>query len=423
MLRLFELQRICCLTLGLVFIGSYAYAEMSAPDILESVLAVERDRPPVMMDLDIFQNYAHEKDEKNGRYYYVQFRQKGEVFDIIDKSFLPQDDGTLQELSNSRLIWDGKKFLYRRQKVGYNLKARLATKSKNMESIAWRSHAPYLYGVLDYGTQHYAELLLESSNLKIRSEQEEVDGALCYVVEGNTSNGHFTVWIDANNGFRYRKAIVLNKYDPPLDMGSGQAIVSRTSEISGVKIDSIEGVPVITKSSKVVHNLYSDGRVEDDVLEAKRLNVKWNPNFEAVGAFEMDIPDGTRVAHMDFQGKGVKFQWLNGEVVTMLEDDALEAIDEAVAQLASTKPVTTDTKPEASPEKSTSIANKQTNNLSAEQEISTKSVRPGMVAKQKTTSKLFSFFKWVLILLGVLVLVTVSYLMFNLHRRSNHAEV
>ena len=272
--------------------------------ILRKALDADKNLPPMMMDIEVTQRYAHEED---GRHFRVNFRKSGEKLDVICHTSAFGDDGSVSDLYDDRLIWDGEKTLSRRVQGG-KVQAVLI---REKPSVAWRSHAPFLFGVLDYEETHYAELLLRSANLKGRPQQKAVDGHPCYVVEGDTPQGHYTVWLDPAADFRCRKARVWKLYDPPKPINAEQDFLFQTWEIDGVTITSSKGVFAITGATQVVTNVYGDGSTGRDMHKAAAKNVQCNPDFARVKAFRMDLPDGTMVREV---GGTRRWVWSGGNL-------------------------------------------------------------------------------------------------------------
>lgn len=303
-----------------------------AREIIHKMLKTEESIPPAMINMEVSQYYAIDQamGRNAGIKHKIQVFNDGERFDVInDVSFRETDekDGVFEHSSNNRIIWDGKRSMSR-QNSGYGTKGYFRHKK---EVLSWRVRAPYLYGVLDYGTSHFADNLLKSSNLNIRLQQETINDFPCYVIEGNVGGRHYTIWVDIENGYKYRKAIVEEKLDPPLRSDSGKDIISRVFETDGVKIEAIEDHYITTEIKQTVSNVYADGTTTKDHHTAKINHVKWNPDFEGLNAFKMDMPNGTIVMDLDFN---IKYMWNDGKLQTLVDKDALRVIENVVDQLA-----------------------------------------------------------------------------------------
>ena len=159
------------------------------------------------------------------------------------------------------------------------------------------------------------ELLLEASNLKVRPENEVVDGHECIVLEGSGPNGKHTVWVDPANGFLWRRATV---HKAPGDLYNGQPLVANQegeddpklpfptisptsviSEIDNVKIGSIDGHFVILSSSRKYTESYDNGMIVKSARTFSLDGVQYNPDFDAKEAFRPPVENGRPVVNWD----------------------------------------------------------------------------------------------------------------------------
>jgi hypothetical protein len=50
-------------------------------------------------------------------------------------------------------------------------------------------------------------------------------------------------------------------------------------------------------------------------IQYVRSDIDFHPDFEALGAFETDLPNGTPIARWDMPDSGVRWIWMDGEPV------------------------------------------------------------------------------------------------------------
>jgi len=65
----------------------------------------------------------------------------------------------------------------------------------------------------------------------------------------------------------------------------------------------------------------------------KRTNIDLNPDFEAIGAFVPDFPEGTRVYLED--APGIRYIWQNGKLVPHVDQSFLDVLDNEIEQIKS----------------------------------------------------------------------------------------
>jgi len=202
---------------------------------------------------------------------------------------------------------------------------------------------------------------------------EQVDGFDCYVVEGDTWEGHKTVWIDPKNGYLHRKMICEGDPNNPDNL---QGI-----EIIDTKIEYLEGIPVVTEAERHFFRNFTDGNKQGATKATltkheKMSNVVWNPDFEAMGAFKMDkVPNGTQVVYWanDLHKTGVKFHWQDGRIVPNVDEEDIKQIDRITEELMAEGQVppslATAKKTEAAPSQPAGIAETHVTTEEAQGEI------------------------------------------------------
>lgn len=324
----------CILLLSQLLCSNVALGlDRSPQDILRQTLETEANLPPLMMDIEVSQYYAvdYAAGRNSGTKQKICFFKDGDSFDVSKSLYVREaydEGGPFKRVSDDRTIWDGNRTVMKKSVDAYGTSGYLR---KDKMAMTWLVRAPYLHGVLNYGSSHFADELLKSQNLKINDGIEVIDDFPCYVIEGNAGNKSYTVWIDTQNGSLCRRAVVKEDLKPPVRIAeTGKTLISRTFETSGIKIEQIEDHFVITESRQVVQNAYADGTSDQDRHEAKRVGVRWNPDFESLGAFKMDMPNGTYVKDLDY---GIKYVWQDGKLRAALDQDALDGIEDAVFQL------------------------------------------------------------------------------------------
>jgi hypothetical protein len=295
---------------------------ITARDILQKHLENIANRPPMMADGEV----VDKADRTVGRIetkYISRIYLDNKRHDITRNKWKLEDYKWVNT-EEIRGIWDGSRYTGRvltmehTDVFGVRRPDYLhVTYSDWAEkyTVEWGTWA---FGLgLSAGDKHFAKPLLESKTLRLRPEMEQTDGFECYVLEGDTRDYHYTVWIDPNNGYLHRKVI-----------GKGyktEELVKRLLEIKGVKIESFDGIPMVTEATRHIFSEYIDGNTIDLTAREKISNIVWNPDFKKEGAFKLDnIPNGTPVSYFadNMNETGIKFHWQDGKPVP--NEDAAE---------------------------------------------------------------------------------------------------
>ncbi len=319
-------------------------------------------------------------------------------------------DGKWAKTSELRGIWDGSRYTMRTRKMPFYTASGdlwpgdfLVVYDDKPKTVEWGMGGAHgLSGTTR--DEHFAKLLLESETLRLRPEMEQVDGFACYVVEGDTPSYYHTVWIDPQNGYLHRK-IICEGYQKNSNLPSEvPGIVKSGIEITDVKIEYFEGIPVVTEAKRHFFHERTDGNTLDAIAHEKMSNVVWNPDFESMGAFKMDkVPDGTRVAYFanGLNKTGVKFHWQGGRIVPNVDEEVIEQIDRITEELMAEGQVpaglATAKKTEAAPNQPAGIAKTQVNTEEAQGDILSESRPFPMV---------------VLIPIGLLIIGLIGWLVF-----------
>ena len=194
------------------------------------------------------------------------------------------------------------------------------------------------------------QILEESKGLTLRDKMEDVGGASCYVLEAQTPYGKYTVWLDPKCGYLWRRATVhkegsdLQWGKPISDNQSTEddpempypmtGVASYDLEIRDVDIQERDGHFVIAGATEAYAEKHVTGEVVLETRTSKLLDIDFSPDFEALGTFDMKIPDGTPVRHLDVRDHKTKFVWRNGEPVIDATQDVAKMVRESVKELS-----------------------------------------------------------------------------------------
>lgn len=189
-------------------------------------------------------------------------------------------------------------------------------------------HGAPLFGEMYGGNQ----LLGESANLHLRNKQEDINGVACYVLEWTTEHGKVIAWIAPEKGYSALKWSIYKRKDrgdllydeEPMSSDSWLAV------FDSVQVQEVNGV-FVTTGGHCTETVNADGRTHVFRHEYKVSEVEINPDFEALGAFKVDLPNGTRVFVTEFPG--IRQIWQNGKIVPDVDAPTFEEIDKMVDEL------------------------------------------------------------------------------------------
>jgi len=217
-----------------------------------------------------------------------------------------------------------------------------------------------LFGKI-FGSNHKSvpELLWGATDLHVQDEQENINGVFCHVLEGTTKHGKVTAWIAPQKGYTALRWSIEKHPQHHFDKNS---LSTKWPEIERWRVvfDSVDVQEVNDVFATTAGNLtltidFAKGR-RTSYYKYKASEVELNPDFDALGAFKIDLPDGTRVYMEEFPG--IKYIWHDGKIVADIDDSYIDMLDDAVRGMKSKADIeatVTKKKNKVSIEKSTSM--------------------------------------------------------------------
>jgi hypothetical protein len=383
------------------------FENITANDILRKTLETVTSRPPMMADAEIHYKWDYSDKGIEERKFVSRVYIRNQQHDTTRDSWILKD-GKWDKTGEERGIWDGSNLTLRDRLMPFITESGefypghfiVAYDDKPSTVEKGMAGGNGINGITR--KEHFAKLLLESETLRLRPEMEKVDGFACYVLEGDTTSYYHTVWIDPQNGYLHRKIICEGNSNLPNEI---PGIVKAGIEVTDVKIEYFEGMPMVTKAKRHFFHERTDGTTLDAIAQEKMSNFVWNPDFESMGAFKMDkVPDGTPVAYWakGLDSTGVKFHWQGGRIVPNVDEEAIEQIDRITEELMAEGQVpaglTTVKNTEAAPNQPAGIVETQVDTKEAQGEILSES-RPFPVV--------------VLIPIGLLIIGLIGWLVFR----------
>ncbi len=204
------------------------------------------------------------------------------------------------------------------------------------------NHGGPLFGKM-YGSNYksVADLLGEASNFHVHETKENINGVACFILEGTSEYGKVTAWIAPENGYNAMKWVIEKG---PHHLFNDTAISQKWPGIKDwqVTYNVKELHKIISEDNTVFtpklssfnfHINFRDGTNNVDHYEYKVSDIQLNPDFEALGAFKIDLPEGIRVFNKDIPN--LIFRWKNGKPVADVDRRFLDILDNEIEQIES----------------------------------------------------------------------------------------
>lgn len=426
-----------CIMAVMVFVSNNATAKLSVDDLLKEYEENNQLRESYIIKAETVSVLADSVSSNRPSWasYSIELRKDPNRVDMITQNWGPfPNKDKLKTVKNSkdgykrRVIWDGDTLF--EHHIGSGEFAGFVSMD-NKEELKYKYTADGYYGTPLDGLfpgdlKPLSSILRSADRINLYEEMEAVNDVLCYVIEANSKNGNYVIWIDPEHGYNISRAEIRKTgdnlwYEQPLsklptseDYPTPETILFT---IKNVKFQEIGNVWVPVEADMKNTWTYKDGREVTVSMQHKRSDINLEPDFESVKAFVPNIPDGTRVYNevSRITSEGIQFEWKDGKPIRKMDDAVMVVIDDMVDQLLSTDTVTltnikkpTEKKLPPPPEKQPSLQN---------QENFEKSTPPQETAVPPATSNLTV---WVLILFAAVCVVAV--LVFCFHKGTGNAK-
>ena len=192
-----------------------------------------------------------------------------------------------------------------------------------------------LFGKM-YGSNYrsVADLLSESSDFHMRESKEDIRGVTCVVLEGTSKYGKVTAWIAPEKGYNALKWTIEKTPhhlfdDAPIKLNGWEVSFSVREFHEAIHGDRTTFVP---RLAQLTHTIDVRNAPKDiDHYEYETSGIELEPNFEALGAFKIDFPNGIRVYNRGFDA--VPFVWQDGKPVPFVKRELLDVLDAELQQV------------------------------------------------------------------------------------------
>ncbi len=144
--------------------------------------------------------------------------------------------------------------------------------------------------------------------------RETLGGTLCHVVEAKTRYGTFTVWLAPGKGYNALKSVWRKSGRDILRENiriEDQNITEWVETVDAVDVQKIDGIflPVAGRLTQTAK--WAGGEESEEHIVVQRREIVLHPDFQALGAFRVVLPEGTEVRLADKSQR--TFRWSNGK--------------------------------------------------------------------------------------------------------------
>ncbi len=191
----------------------------------------------------------------------------------------------------------------------------------------WGAH---LNGVVPgSGGRNISELLEMSGAVVLHKSMEVVQGVPCYVAESSNKYGRITVWLAPDKGFNAVKYVVQQGPEHFIndELASQRGIQGHTLSVE-MDVKEVKGVFLPVSGLMTSTTVRNDGQTITHTFDAKRSEIDLSPDFKALHAFGLNLPDHTFVHDEDYAG--IKWDIVGGKLVPYVDEASMTAIEQVI---------------------------------------------------------------------------------------------
>lgn len=315
-IRKYKMLFVCstCVSFGLLSAQAQVKGEINADEILSQVLSHQASIPPYVSKLDVRSPLQSHPGGITAEILVYEMRIDGPKKDVL-KSLYHEVGDRVIPITSTRTLWTGKQY-QSKQTWSDSTRIGLSISSNESRMIkVWSSAyaGGPLSGYILFSRKPVAQVLKESGTSMIHTQMEEIDGHICYLIEGTVQERHYQIWVDPEYGYNIRKIVAMGP--PNIDDPDIKVILK--DELDHVKIEKIgDHYMPVAGTFTSCSGKDKDNLKNPQMWEYQRSDIRFNPDFEKMDAFVMDAPDGTRVRNDDLPS--MRYEWRNGKAVLVI---------------------------------------------------------------------------------------------------------
>jgi hypothetical protein len=169
--------------------------------------------------------------------------------------------------------------------------------------------------------QSVYDLLKGASNVTLHDTATKILDYDAYLLEANTRYGIVKAWISPDAGNNCLKWEIVKNQSQFYRDGAIVADFQFTHWVAaydGERVEQIDGRYITTQAKFKYIATDGDTELSNSTLHYKLKNIEFDPDYEAIGAFKIQLPEGTVVTHEEVPG--IEFRWTNGKFVPNIDD-------------------------------------------------------------------------------------------------------
>jgi rhodanese-related sulfurtransferase len=213
------------------------------------------------------------------------------------------------------LLWDQETYSNYRSR-GKNKKGIIVFDERpapyEINTLLYKNLASPLMGYYPNTMDRVDAVLRGAREILVRGETEPVNGVNCFVIDGKTKYGNFTVWIDPEHGHNIARA----KIEMRRDEGHLYMDDPTESDVSFyldvLRFEKVDAVWVCVEGTWEIWYVQANGVTEGGTTGVAISDIVLNPDHEALGSFVRDdVGSGTWgwiAPHYQ-----IKYTWQDGE--------------------------------------------------------------------------------------------------------------
>lgn len=185
-------------------------------------------------------------------------------------------------------------------------------------------------------------LLHQPDAVSIRDKMEQAGGTECYVIDAETKDGKYSVWIDPEHGYNIAKAVVQRQEN---DLFYGRTLKKEEYDfcsLKNVRFEKIDGIWVPMEFDTDLNRNADFGKQINPNMPVrlsfeqkghhKRTVVILNPDHDKLGSFVRDdIKNGALVLVVGVEG--ITYKWQDGKLIPDIDKAAIDQMDKMTGEI------------------------------------------------------------------------------------------
>ncbi len=265
------------------------------------------------------------------RHRVVVFRRNGALLDVRDVA----DPGERVH-RDVRRLWDGSMFW----ELASNPRPlpdqlTLGASPEMIHGMLWEPAALGLGVLLPGDSLPFHQILRGAQSLSVERDKERVGDAYCFHISAASPGYQYDLWLDPGHNFLPRR-IEMALQAPPAPIAADYAALPATAlpafryTLDRVVVEETDNGFLIGEAQETTVLLFPDGARETSTTSYRRRNIMVDTDFAGMGAFQINVPEGTIV--------NGAYVWKKGGLERVVAGAEIQRASEALNVLFATAP-------------------------------------------------------------------------------------